>query len=108
MRVAQVGDFKARLSKFLAMAQREGAVVVTRHGRPAAIVVRPPDDPDDLERLLLAHNRRFQAVIRKSLKSRLVPEEEFRRIVAQMPEARKPRSRARKRKPKPKTSRGKK
>lgn len=46
----------------------EGPVVITRNGKPVAVLVAPADD-DDLERLVLARSPRFRAILDKSRRS---------------------------------------
>jgi prevent-host-death family protein len=68
MRIAPLADVKARLSGYLEQCEKEGPIVITRNGRPVAVLVTPVDD-DDLEGLLLARSRRFQALLNKSRRS---------------------------------------
>ena len=68
MRIAPLADVKARLSAYLEQCRAEGPVVITRNGRPVAVLLAPADD-DDLESLLLARTPRFQALLGKSRKS---------------------------------------
>ncbi len=68
MRIAPLADVKARLSAYLDECNAEGPVVITRNGRPVAVLLAPQDD-DDLERLLLGRSPRFQAVLDRSRKS---------------------------------------
>jgi prevent-host-death family protein len=64
MKIASVADIKARLSAYLKESE-EGPVVVTRNGKAVAVLVAVTDD-DELERLVLAHSRKFQALLDKS------------------------------------------
>src|SRR4029077_15085082 len=64
MKIASVADIKARLSAYL-KASQEGPVVVTRNGKAVAVLLAVTDD-DDLERLVLAHSPKFQALLDKS------------------------------------------
>ena len=64
MKIASVADIKARLSAFLKESER-GPVVVTRNGKAVAVLLAVTDD-DELERLLLAHSPKFQALLDKS------------------------------------------
>ena len=64
MKIASVADVKAKLSAFLEDA-REGPVVVTKNGKAVAVLVAVNDD-EELERLVLAHSPKFQALIRRS------------------------------------------
>ena len=62
--VASVGDIKARLSAFLKEAE-QGPVVITRNGKAVAVLLAVTDH-DELERLVLAHSPKFQALLDKS------------------------------------------
>ena len=68
MRIAPLADVKARLSAYLEQCTTEGPIVITRNGRPVAVLLTPVDD-DDLEGLLLARSARFQALLDKSRRS---------------------------------------
>ena len=68
MRIAPLADVKARLSAYLDECGDEGPLVITRNGKPAAVLLVPEDD-DDLERLLVSRSRRFQALLNRSRKS---------------------------------------
>jgi prevent-host-death family protein len=61
MKIASVADVKAHFSAYL-RASRQGPVVVTRNGRPAAVLVAV-DDEEELERLLMAHSPRLRAIL---------------------------------------------
>ncbi|MGD0266022.1 MAG: type II toxin-antitoxin system Phd/YefM family antitoxin [Candidatus Methylomirabilota bacterium] len=61
MKIAPVADVKARLSKYLEECA-EGPVVVTKNGRPTAVLVAVTDE-EELERLILAHTPRFAALL---------------------------------------------
>ena len=64
MKIASVADVKARLSAYLRDSQ-DGPVVVTRNGKAVAVLLAVTDD-DELERLVLAHSPKFQALLDKS------------------------------------------
>src|ERR1700676_2132104 len=64
MKIASVADVKARLSAYLRESQ-DGPVVVTRNGKAVAVLLAVTDD-DELERLVLAHSPKFQALLDKS------------------------------------------
>ena len=64
MKIASVADIKAHLSAYLKKSQ-EGPVVVTRNGKAVAVLLAVTDD-DELERLVLAHSPKFQALLDKS------------------------------------------
>ena len=64
MKIASVADIKARLSAYLKESEK-GPVVVTRNGKAVAVLLAVTDD-DELERLILAHSPKFQALLDKS------------------------------------------
>lgn len=64
MKIASVADVKARLSAYLKESQ-QGPVVVTRNGKAVAVLLAVTDE-DELERLVLAHSPKFQALLDKS------------------------------------------
>lgn len=64
MKIASVADVKARLSAYVKESQ-EGPVIVTRNGKPVAVLLAVTDE-DELERLVLAHSPKFQAILDKS------------------------------------------
>src|SRR5215475_1313065 len=68
MRIAPLADVKARLSAYLEECSIEGPVVITRNGKPAAVLLVPYDD-DDLERLMLGRSPRCQAMLDRSRQS---------------------------------------
>jgi prevent-host-death family protein len=90
MRIAPLADVKARLSAYLDQVANDGPVIITRNGKAAAILLAPKDD-DDLERLILAHSPRFQALLEKSRQSlqagRVVSHDEFWKAVAKRQKA---------------------
>ncbi len=61
MKIASVADVKARFSAFL-KASKRGPVVVTRNGKPAAVLLSV-DDEDEIERLALAYSPKFQRML---------------------------------------------
>ena len=64
MKIASVADVKARLSAYLKESE-SGPVVVTRNGKAVAVLLAVTDE-DELERLILAHSPKFQAMLDKS------------------------------------------
>src|SRR5712692_692874 len=64
MKIASVAEVKARLSAYL-RASEEGPVVVTRNGKPIAVLLAVEND-EELERLLLAHSKQFRAILEAS------------------------------------------
>ena len=61
MKIASVAEVKAHLSSYL-KASATGPVVVTRNGKPVAVLLGIRDD-EELERLLLAHSRKLRAIL---------------------------------------------
>ncbi|HMA80469.1 MAG TPA: type II toxin-antitoxin system Phd/YefM family antitoxin [Candidatus Binatia bacterium] len=100
MKIAALADVKAHFSAYVDECENEGPVIITRNGKAAAVLLAPKDD-DDLERLMLAHSRRFQSLLGKSRKSikagKGVSHDEFWKIVTGRYRATPP-SRIRKRK----------
>jgi prevent-host-death family protein len=65
MKIGSLADVKARLSAYVDKAESEGPVIITRNGKPAAVLLAPKDD-EELERLVPAYSPRFQALLDKS------------------------------------------
>ena len=86
MKIAPLADVKARLSAYLDQVESDGPVIITRNGKPAAVLLAPRDEAD-LERLVLAYSPRFQALLEKSRQSlkagRVIPHTEFWKVVSQ-------------------------
>ena len=61
MRIAPVSEVKARFSAYLKRCE-EGPVIITKNGRPAAVLIAVPDE-QELERLILAHTPRFRRLL---------------------------------------------
>jgi prevent-host-death family protein len=61
MKIASVADVKARFSAFL-KASKSGPVVVTRNGKPAAVLLSVEGE-DEIERLALAYSPKFQKML---------------------------------------------
>ena len=61
MKIASVADVKARLSAYI-QACEEGPVIITRNGKPAAVLLAVQDE-DELERLVLAYSPKFHALL---------------------------------------------
>jgi prevent-host-death family protein len=64
MRLASVAEVKARFSAFL-KASEGGPVVVTRNGKPVAVLVGVQDE-EEIERLLMAYSPRLRAILDRS------------------------------------------
>src|SRR5262249_50818104 len=61
MKIASVARIKSQFSSFL-KASEAGPVVVTRNGKPVAVIVAVQDE-DEIERLLMAYSPRLQAIL---------------------------------------------
>ena len=66
MKIASVAEIKSQFSAFL-KASADGPVVVTRNGRPVAVIVGVQDE-EEIERLLMAYSPRLQAILEASRK----------------------------------------
>jgi prevent-host-death family protein len=64
MKITPLADVKDRLSAYIAAA-RECAIVVTRNGKPVALLTSIRDD-DDLDSLLLVHDRHFMSLLERA------------------------------------------
>ncbi len=62
MRIASVADVRARFSVYLKTSET-GPVVVTRKGKPIAVLLSVQDE-DEVERLVLAYSPKFQRILR--------------------------------------------
>ncbi len=62
MKIVSIADAKARLSAYIKESEEKGPVIITKHGRPA-VVLLPVLDEDDIEQLLLAYNPKFRQLI---------------------------------------------
>ncbi len=61
MKIAPVAEVKAKLSSYIEQCA-EGPVIVTKNGRPAAVLLGVSDE-EELERLVLAHTPKFMALL---------------------------------------------
>src|SRR5436190_15909773 len=64
MKIASVAEVKSKFSAFL-KASAGGPVVVTRNGRPVAVIVGVQDE-DEIERLLMAYSPHLRAILERS------------------------------------------
>ena len=79
MKIASVADVKAHFSAYL-KSTAQGPVVITRNGKPAAVLLAVSDE-EELERLIMAHSPRLQAIL-EAARQRIqagagIPNEEF-------------------------------
>ena len=61
MRIAPIAEIKARFSAYL-RASEKGPVIVTRNGRPVAVLISVQDE-EEIERLVLAYSPKFQRLL---------------------------------------------
>lgn len=61
MRIASIADIKAKLSGYI-KASKAGPVVVTKNGKPVAVLISIQDE-DELERLLMAYSPKLQRIL---------------------------------------------
>ena len=61
MKIASVSDVKAKFSGYV-KASEEGPVVVTKNGKPVALLLSVKDE-EEIERLLLAYSPKFKSIM---------------------------------------------
>lgn len=61
MKIAPIAEIKAQFSSFV-KASEEEPVIVTRNGKPVAVLLAISDE-DEIERLLLAYSKKFRALL---------------------------------------------
>jgi prevent-host-death family protein len=61
MRIASVADVKAKFSGYI-NASKKGPIVVTKNGRPIAMLLSVTDE-DEIERMLLAYSPKLQGIL---------------------------------------------
>ena len=83
MKIASVADVKAHFSAYLKESET-GPVIITRNGKPAAILLNVVDE-EELEGLLLAYSPKFRTILqaaREEIKQTGgIPHDEFWRQV---------------------------
>ena len=79
MKIAPVAEVKAHFSAYLKSSQ-QGLVVVTRNGKPSAVILGITDE-DEIERLSLAYSPKFNRILdaaRKEIrKGKGIPHDEL-------------------------------
>jgi prevent-host-death family protein len=68
MKIENIREVKARLNQVVTELPETGSVVITRNGKPCAVLL-PVTEETDLETLLLSQNKRFWELFDKSVKS---------------------------------------
>jgi prevent-host-death family protein len=66
MKIASVADVKARLSGYIE-ASKAGPVVVTKNGKPVALLLSMADE-DEIERMLMAYSPKLRRVLQAAEK----------------------------------------
>lgn len=66
MRIASVADVKAKLSGYIE-ASKAGPIVVTKNGKPVAILLSVQDE-EEIERMLLAYSPKLQRILQMAEK----------------------------------------
>lgn len=61
MKIAPVAELKAQFSEYL-RSSAQGPVIVTRHGKPVAVLLSIEDE-EELERLVLAYTPKFRGIL---------------------------------------------
>ncbi len=83
-------DLRNRLSE---IGDPKEPILLTRHGHPVALVLSVPDDPEDLDSFLLAHDPHFREIVRRSRQSGFVSLDEARKRVEEKERTERPRGR---------------
>ncbi|HET6883061.1 MAG TPA: type II toxin-antitoxin system Phd/YefM family antitoxin [Pirellulales bacterium] len=90
MKTASMGQVKSQFSAFV-KACETGPIIVTRNGKPVAVLVGVEEE-NEIERVLMANSPRLQAIIAKSRQSiregRGMSHDEFWRQFGKDPNAR--------------------
>ncbi|HZD57776.1 MAG TPA: type II toxin-antitoxin system Phd/YefM family antitoxin [Anaerolineales bacterium] len=66
MKIAPVAEVKARFSAYV-NETRKGPVIVTRNGKPVAVLLAIEDE-DEIERLILAYSPRVKGILQSARK----------------------------------------
>ena len=79
MKIASLAEIKTHFSAYV-KASEQGPVVVTRNGKPVAVLLAVTNE-EDLERLMMAHSPRLKAIL-DAARQRIaagegIPEEDF-------------------------------
>ncbi|MGH9320151.1 MAG: type II toxin-antitoxin system Phd/YefM family antitoxin [Vicinamibacteria bacterium] len=79
MKIAPLAEVKAQFSRYVEECE-SGPIVVTKNGRPVAVIVSAQDE-DELERLILAHTPALrsllQAAEKRIVRTGGLPHDEF-------------------------------
>lgn len=79
MRIASIAEVKAKLSGYI-KASKAGPIVVTKNGKPIAILLSVQDE-DEIERMLMAYSPKLQQILqlaeRQIRAGKGIPHEDF-------------------------------
>ncbi|OHD63273.1 MAG: hypothetical protein A2176_11875 [Spirochaetes bacterium RBG_13_51_14] len=64
MKIASVAEIKSKLSEYI-NESKKGAVVITKNGRPAAVLVSVTSD-EQLEQIILSQSKMLKNILDKS------------------------------------------
>jgi prevent-host-death family protein len=66
MKVTSLAEIKSKFGDFL-KATQSGPIVITRNGRPAAVIIGVQDE-EEIERLVMAYSPQVRAILDRSRK----------------------------------------
>ena len=61
MKIASIGDVKARLSSYVKSSE-DGPVIITKNGKPVAVLISAIDE-EELDRIVLAYTPKFRKLL---------------------------------------------
>lgn len=67
MKIENIREVKANLNKIVGALAEEGSVVITKNGRPCAVLM-PVTEDTDLEIVAISQNRRFWETYDRALR----------------------------------------
>lgn len=67
MKIESIREVKANLNKIVAALPEEGSVVITKNGRPCAVLM-PATEDTDLEIVAISQNKRFWRTYDRALR----------------------------------------
>ena len=67
MKIEAIREVKARLSELVSNLPTEGSIIITKNGRPCAVLM-PITEDTDLEVLALSQNKRFWSLYDRALR----------------------------------------
>lgn len=66
MKIEAIREVKARLNELVSNLPTEGSVIITKNGRPCAVLM-PITEDTDLEAIALSQNKRFWSLYDRAL-----------------------------------------